>query len=393
VSGSRLLFDLSATQSIGKSRFHGGGEYARAVFQALLAREPGPGRLAGAYLRQGALDPWITEAAERGLFAACPIDDRHGLTALAADTGITRFYSALPYNLGDVDLPGVETWMTIHGLRTLEMPWDRYRLRYERGLRTKLRRIRQRLFRNATLARERARFDDLFRRHPTARVIVPSRHTRNSLLSFFPHLDRDRVTVLYSPRPNRTPDAQTASTPASLPEVIRDGPCFLVLNADRWIKNSHRAVRSFDRFFHQHTHQPHRVVLLGSPGMGTFAPVRNTDRFVHLDYVSSATLDSLLAQAHALFYPSLNEGFGYPPLQAMAHGTPVAASAITSIPEVCGDAALYFNPFDEHEMVCRISELCFDDLEGLRERGRRRAQWMAAEQDRMLEDLVDRLLE
>ena len=60
--------------------------------------------------------------------------------------------------------------------------------------------------------------------------------------------------------------------------------------------------------------------------------------------------DSLLAEAYAaatLFvYPSLSEGFGMPPLEAMSAGCPVATSRVTAIPEVCGDAPFYFDPAD-----------------------------------------------
>ena len=66
--------------------------------------------------------------------------------------------------------------------------------------------------------------------------------------------------------------------------------------------------------------------------------------------------DDLLAEAYAkakLFvYPSLNEGFGFPPLEAMALGCPVLASKVSSIPEVCGDAPFYFDPSD-HDSFCR----------------------------------------
>ncbi len=51
-----------------------------------------------------------------------------------------------------------------------------------------------------------------------------------------------------------------------------------------------------------------------------------------------------------LAYPSLYEGFGFPPLEAMQYGTAVLASNVSSIPEVCGDAALYIDPYDEKDI-------------------------------------------
>jgi glycosyltransferase involved in cell wall biosynthesis len=62
--------------------------------------------------------------------------------------------------------------------------------------------------------------------------------------------------------------------------------------------------------------------------------------------VSLDRLVELYRGAAALVYPSLYEGFGIPCLEAMACGCPVAASNVASIPEVCGDAAVYFDPLD-----------------------------------------------
>lgn len=74
-------------------------------------------------------------------------------------------------------------------------------------------------------------------------------------------------------------------------------------------------------------------------------------------YVSDAELLELYGSATAFVFPSLFEGFGMPPLEAMACGCPVIASNAASIPEVCGDAAIYFNPRDAKEMAQRISEV------------------------------------
>lgn len=59
----------------------------------------------------------------------------------------------------------------------------------------------------------------------------------------------------------------------------------------------------------------------------------------------------------SIIYPSLNEGFGYPPLEAMRYGVPVIASAIASIPEILDNAALYFAPFSVEEFQNRIMQM------------------------------------
>lgn len=77
-------------------------------------------------------------------------------------------------------------------------------------------------------------------------------------------------------------------------------------------------------------------------------------------YVPDAQLEILYAEARAYVFPSLYEGFGLPPLEAMSKGCPVASSDRASLPEVLGTAALYFNPEDEVDMAVKVKEILID---------------------------------
>lgn len=70
-------------------------------------------------------------------------------------------------------------------------------------------------------------------------------------------------------------------------------------------------------------------------------------------------------QAHLLIYPSLYEGFGFPPLEAMSIGCPVLVSRTSSLPEICGDAAFYFSPDDQASFVDGLRESCSNDAKRL----------------------------
>lgn len=83
-----------------------------------------------------------------------------------------------------------------------------------------------------------------------------------------------------------------------------------------------------------------------------------------LGYVESKELDFLHKNAYAFVFPSLNEGFGYPPMQSMRFGVPVAASGTTSVPEVCGDAALFFDPYSVSEIKNRLVQLLDSNIYG-----------------------------
>jgi glycosyltransferase involved in cell wall biosynthesis len=77
--------------------------------------------------------------------------------------------------------------------------------------------------------------------------------------------------------------------------------------------------------------------------------------------ISDAELRSLYEHATCLVYPSLYEGFGIPPLEAMACGCPVIAGNTSSIPEACGEAALLFDPISPKALVACLKALIDDD--------------------------------
>jgi glycosyltransferase involved in cell wall biosynthesis len=135
---------------------------------------------------------------------------------------------------------------------------------------------------------------------------------------------------------------------------------------------------------------PHNLLIVGRvDGMRTvdnavIARARvQGDRLQLLGEVSDAALRSLIAGATALVHPSLYEGFGLPPLEAMAAGCPCLVSRITAMPEICGDAALYCDPLDTSDIASRLYQLVMDHRlrSDLVVRGRARAaqfQWSRA---------------
>jgi glycosyltransferase involved in cell wall biosynthesis len=99
-------------------------------------------------------------------------------------------------------------------------------------------------------------------------------------------------------------------------------------------------------------------------------------RVVHLDYLNAADLAAVYRQAEVFVFPSIYEGFGFPMLEAMAHGVPVIAARSSSLPEVGGEAALYFDPSDSDALARQLERLLGEP--GLREemiaRGRERVK-------------------
>lgn len=84
------------------------------------------------------------------------------------------------------------------------------------------------------------------------------------------------------------------------------------------------------------------------------------DRVVLTDWITDGQLKWAMQHTKAYVYPSLSEGFGLPPLEAMLNDAPVVASNATCIPEVCGEAAHYFDPLDVQSMANAINEVLTD---------------------------------
>jgi len=108
------------------------------------------------------------------------------------------------------------------------------------------------------------------------------------------------------------------------------------------------------------------LVLAGPPGWGeealdaSIAAARAKDRVVRTGWLESSTLAALLQEAAVLAFPSLYEGFGFPPLEAMAAGVPVVATRAGSLPEVLGDGAVLIDVGDHEGLAKALDDVLSD---------------------------------
>jgi glycosyltransferase involved in cell wall biosynthesis len=164
--------------------------------------------------------------------------------------------------------------------------------------------------------------------------------------------------------------------PLDFPNVARE-PVILHVGALQSRKNVARLIEAFESL-----DAPWRLVLAGSAGFGAPAildriarsPARA--RIEMPGYVTPAELGRWYARASVFAFPSLDEGFGMPLLEAMAAGTPIVTSLRSALPEVAGDAALLVDPEDTAALAAALGRLTRDsDLrEDLVRRGRARVQ-------------------
>lgn len=127
-------------------------------------------------------------------------------------------------------------------------------------------------------------------------------------------------------------------------------------------KNHVRLINAFSRLKAK-TRIPHQLVLAGTPWgraeevYETAAKSPYTEDIAFIGFVDGADLPALYAGAELFVFPSLYEGFGMPILEAMACGTPVICSNVSSMPEVAGNAAILFDPNDEADISQKMGEI------------------------------------
>jgi glycosyltransferase involved in cell wall biosynthesis len=189
--------------------------------------------------------------------------------------------------------------------------------------------------------------------HRAARVITVSEASKRDILRYF-HVPESRIDVIYNAIDDRFWQGPTADEMMLVRERYRlTDPFVLYAGNIKPHKNLERLIEAFHLMRQSSTELASVQLLIIGDEISKYATLR---RAVHrhklhkhvrfFGFVSDQTLAALYRLADAFVFPSLYEGFGLPPLEAMASGTPVITSNVSSLPEVVGDAALMFDPYE-----------------------------------------------
>jgi len=218
-------------------------------------------------------------------------------------------------------------------------------------------------------------------------VITVSDAARRDILHFYPFLT-NKVFITYEA-------ADESFTPQCDGEVLEavcrryniNRPFVLAVSNLQPRKNLTRLIEAY-RLLGQVVEQPPTLVLVGKAGYRSSAFITQVKdllangRLVMTGYVPASHVSALYSTASLFVYPSLYEGFGLPVLEAMACGTPVITSNVSSLPEVAGDAAILVNPTDVGAIARAIQAVLSNETlaRDLSQRGLKRAQMFSWEQ-------------
>ncbi len=214
------------------------------------------------------------------------------------------------------------------------------------------------------------------------RVLTVSQASKEDILHYL-HIPAEKVEVVYNAL-----DARFAAPPDE--DAIRrvrerfllDGPFLLYTGNIKPHKNVDRVIEAFSLLRQSSSEADLKLLIIGDE----ISKYPNLRRLVHrhqlhqhvrfLGFVPDATLSALYRLAAVFVFPSLYEGFGLPTLEAMAAGTPVVTSNVSSLPEVVGDAALLVDPMDPAAIAAAVRRVLHEPAlrAELVQRGRERVK-------------------
>ncbi len=203
-------------------------------------------------------------------------------------------------------------------------------------------------------------------------VIAVSQSTKRDILKFY-RIGEAKIHVVYHGFDPE--DLSHAERFSGLPEKY-----IIFLSTLQPRKNLEGLIDAFRLLKNEFPDLPHKLVVVGRPGWKFERILQkledNRDIVIYLNYLSDDQRRSALAHAELLVQPAFYEGFGMQLLEALWAGVPVACSKVSSLPEVAGEAAVYFDPHNPKDIKNAIKSVLFDKSlsESLVARGRERVK-------------------
>ena len=343
----KLLFNLACTQPSLSGKRHGGGIYGEIVFRHIVERKLS---VTAYYDSSKWFNPEMLQLIKNNQIKLLDKQKEGSLQKVVSRYSFDTLYSPIVsdnmFEIQDIDVVG-----TIHGLRPMELTYDRMMWKYKStSLKEKIIFLIKYLFPKFGYKHAYEFYNKAYSKK-NFRFVMVSNHSIFTLLAYCPQFKNRTLKVFYSP---------STSSKLKLQNRKFADKYYLFVSANRWEKNCLRGIIAFDRLFSYGFLKDTKVRVTGVHSMAVFNyKLQNPDKFEFMGYVDDMCLEQLYHDAYGFIYPSLNEGFGYPPIEAMHYGVPCIVSPFTSISEICQGAVLYANPYSIEEIMGRI--LMIDD--------------------------------
>lgn len=194
-----------------------------------------------------------------------------------------------------------------------------------------------------------------------SKIIAVSQTVKNDILRHF-DIPEDKIKVIYH---GLNPIFKKSIDESILKKHLLPGKYILFVGNIEPKKNLNRLIRAFDQL-KKNTEMPHKLVIVGKKGwkyksiFKTISELKIAKEIVFCGYVPEGDLPVIYSMADLFVFPSLYEGFGFPPLEAMACGVPVLASTKGALPEITGGNCLLVDPYQVDEIANGMHKILTD---------------------------------
>ncbi len=209
--------------------------------------------------------------------------------------------------------------------------------------------------------------------HRAHKIIAVSRHTKKDILHFYPDIDPEKITVVHHGYDSSMFSAKEEKDVRKKEKCLQSfgigkSRYLLYVGALQPRKNIEMLIGAFNVLKKKESFSDIKLVLAGERAWlwESIERKRNQSPYRE-DIIMTGKLPfcdivTLYKNASLFVYPSLYEGFGLPVLEGFGAGVPVVCSRVSSLPEVGGDGAVYFDPYSESDLVASLEKLLSDEV-------------------------------
>lgn len=233
------------------------------------------------------------------------------------------------------------------------------------------------------------------------KLVCISEFTAKELLTYYPNIDRSKIEVVYNGFEYKPLKIDNKTSEKILCKFNINKDYLLFVGTLSPHKNIERIIEAFNKIKKQGYN--YQLVICGKKGwlydeiFDKVKKLKLEDEVIFTDYVTDEELEVLYKNTKLFVFPSLYEGFGFPPIEAMARKVPVLTSREGALPEIVGDAALFCDAYDVDDISGKIIEGLKDkELRNkLIEKGIKRSEFFSWENtskkiNKIYEDLLDK---
>lgn len=388
-----ILFDFISMQD---TFINGGTEYTKVIFNSFL--QQADVTIFGLYDRKEIIPEALKSTIESNKILL--IDIHEDINSFIQLNSIDIVYIAIGQRYAFYDLSSIpcKIYLTIHDVGDLSQLYDdminsKERYTFERlyvaspklksQLKMRLQRQYHKLFKQKVVKNAYRNIEKLAKQENVFLITV-SEYTKYALLYFFDGIQNE--IKIFAPPHKAIPQNPPAhiENPKLKKLVEQQKKYFLLLNCTRRNKNAALFFEQWEKFL-SCTRSDYITLACGNITCGG----KNVEV---IPFLSDSDLEIAYKNAFALVYPSISEGYGYPPMEAMKYGTPVVCSNVTSLPEVYQDSVIAFSPFYPEDLF-RALILCSQKHEDYKKKSLTTFTRLMKKQENDLQALIRYILD